>query len=46
VVENKMEKDKENMRKNGSLRWELKQQHPGYSITHHYVIINVLGVFS
>ena len=32
--------------KYASLRWELKQQHRGYTIKQHNIIIDVLGGFS
>ena len=44
-MENRQMKTEEKMRKNGPLRWELKQQYPGYKVSQHNIILDVLGGF-
>ena len=36
----------EKTRKCGPLRWELKMQYPGYKVTQHNIIMDVLGGYS
>ena len=45
-VDNRTEKDEEKTWKYGPLRWELKQQFPGYSVKQYNIIIDVLGGWS
>ena len=39
-------KGEEKSRKYGPLRWELKQQYPGYLVKQHNIRIDVLGAWS
>ena len=45
-MENRAIKDTEKTAKYGSLRWELKQQYPGYEGKQFNIIIGVLGGWS
>jgi len=45
-TENREKKQEEKTIKYGSLRWQLKQQFPGYDIQQYNVIIDVLGGWS
>ncbi|XP_067029691.1 uncharacterized protein [Acropora muricata] len=45
-VENREEKDAEKTTKCGSLRWELDQRYPEYSVTQFNIIVDVLGRYS
>ena len=45
-INNHEKKDEEKTLKYGSLRWELKQQFPGYRVEQYNVIIDVLGGWS
>ena len=45
-TENREKKQKEKTNKYGPLRWELKQQFPGYDIRRYNIIIDVLGEWS
>ena len=45
-TENREKKQEEKTIKCGPLRWELKQQFPGYDIRQHKIIIDVLGGWS
>ena len=42
-VDNRVAKDKEKTTKYAALRWELKQQYPGYELKQYNIIIDVLG---
>ena len=44
--ENREKKQEEKTIKYGPLRWELKQQFPGYEIRQYNIIIDVLGGWS
>ena len=41
-LENRSTKDEEKSLKYGPLRWELKQQYPGYKVKQYNIIIDVL----
>ena len=45
-TENREKKQEEKTIKYGPLRWELKQQFPGYDIRQYNIIIDVLGACS
>ena len=45
-ITNRRTKEKEKTRKYAPLRWELKQQCPGYEIKQVNIIIDVLGGYS
>ena len=45
-MENQQMKMEEKMRKYGPLRWELKLQYPGYKVSQHNIIMDVLGGYS
>ena len=45
-MENRQMKMEEKMRKYGPLRWELKLQYPGYKVSQHNIIMDVLGGYS
>ena len=45
-INNREKKDEEKTLKYGPLRWELKQQFPGYRVEQYNVIIDVLGGWS
>jgi len=45
-MDNRTAKDKEKTTKYAALRWELKQQYPGYEVKQYNVIIDVLGGWS
>lgn len=45
-IENKKQKNQEKTTKYAPLRWELKQQHKGYTIKQYNIIIDVLGGYS
>ena len=45
-MDNRTAKDKEKTTKYAALRWELKQQYPGYEVKQYNVIIAVLGGWS
>ena len=45
-TENREKKQEEKTIKYGPLRWELKQQFPGYDIQQYNIIIDVLGGWS
>ena len=45
-MENRQRKMEEKMRKYGPLRWELKLQYPGYKVSQHNIIMDVLGGYS
>ena len=45
-VDNRVAKDKEKTTKYAALRWELKQQYPGYELKQYNIIIDVLGGWS
>ena len=45
-MDNRVIKDAEKTAKYGPLRWELKQQYPGYEVKQFNVIIDVLGGWS
>ena len=42
-IENRKQKNQEKTTKYAPLRWELKQQHRGYTIKEYNIIIDVLG---
>ena len=42
-IENRKQKNQEKTTKYAPLRWELKQQHKGYTIKQYNIIIDVLG---
>ena len=45
-IDNRSRKEEDKTLKYGPLRWELKQQFPGYKIKQHNIIIDVLGGWS
>ena len=45
-IENRKQKNQEKTTKYAPLRWELKQQHKGYTIKQYNIIIDVLGGYS
>ena len=45
-MDNRAIKDTEKTAKYGLLRWELKQQYPGYEVKQFGIIIDVLGGWS
>ena len=45
-IENTKQKNQEKTTKYAPLRWELKQQHRGYTIKQYNIIIDVLGEYS
>ena len=45
-IDNRVVKVEEKTRKYGPLRLELKKQYPGYKITQHNIIMDVLGWYS
>ena len=45
-INNRGKKDEEKTLKYGPLRWELKQQFPGYHVEQYNVIIDILGGWS
>ena len=45
-IDNRMSKDKEKTTKYAALRWELKQQYPGYEVKQYNIISDVLGGWS
>ena len=45
-VENRRKKDMEKTAKDGPLRWELRNQYPGYNIEQCNIVIDVLGGWS
>jgi len=45
-MESREKKQEEKTTKHGPLRWELKQQFPGYDIRQYNIIIDVLGGWS
>ena len=45
-IENRSKKDEEKALKYGPMRWELKQQYPGYSVEQYNIIVDVLGGWS
>ncbi|XP_068691171.1 receptor-type tyrosine-protein phosphatase kappa-like [Montipora foliosa] len=45
-IENRKQKSQEKTTKYAPLRWELKQQHRGYTIKQYNIIIDVLGGYS
>ena len=45
-MENRQMKMEEKMRNYGPLRWELKLQYPGYKVSQHNIIMDVLGGYS
>ena len=45
-IENRKQKNQEKTTKYATLRWELKQQHRGYTIKQYNIIIDVLGGYS
>ena len=45
-INNHDKKDEEKTLKYGPLRWELKQQFPGYHVEQYNVIIDVMGGWS
>ena len=45
-MENRQMKTEEKMLKYGPLRWELKLQYPGYKVSQHNIIMDVLGGYS
>ena len=45
-MDNRTAKDEEKTTKYAALRWELKQQYPGYEVKQYNVIIDVLGGWS
>ena len=45
-MENRLMKTEEKMLKYGPLRWELKLQYPGYKVSQHDIIMDVLGGYS
>ena len=45
-TDNREKKQEEKTTKYGPLRWELKQQFPGYDIRQYNIIIDVLGGWS
>ena len=45
-INNKERKDDEKTLKYGPLRWELRQQFPGYEVKQYNIILDVLGGWS
>ena len=45
-IANRTRKDEEKTEKYGPMRWELKQQFPGYEVQQFNIIIDVLGGWS
>ena len=45
-IENREAKSSDKTTKYGPLRWELQQRYPGYRVTQHNIIIDVLGGYS
>ena len=45
-MENRQMKAEEKMLMYGPLRWELKLQYPGYKVSQHNIIMDVLGGYS
>ena len=45
-MDNRTAKDKEKTTKYDALRWEIKQQYPGYEVKQHIIIIDALGGWS
>ena len=45
-IEKRKQKNQEKTTKYAPLRWELKQQHKGYTIKQYNIIIDVLGGYS
>ena len=43
---NRLKKTEEKIVKYGPLRWEMTQQYPGYTVTQHNIIFDVLGGWS